>query len=155
MTRRPMTRRLVVSALPGEVRAALLVDGCLEDLAIERADRPSLLGNLYHGRVTKVDKALAAAFVEIGEDRPGFLPLSEAPRRGLSEGDALPVRVLREAGGGKGVRLSGRIKDPPDWLEAKLTMGARRPCDDGLVVHGGRTGDESEDHPVSSERDRS
>ncbi len=114
-----MSRRLLVSTLPGETRAALVVDGRLEDLAIERADRPSRLGSLYHGRVTKVDKSLDGAFVQIGTARPGFLPLSEAPK-GLSEGDALAVRLLREGEGGKGPRLSGRIKHPPPWLESRL-----------------------------------
>ncbi len=114
-----MSRRLLVSALPGETRAALLVDDRLEDLAIERADRPSRLGSLYHGRVTKVEKSLDGAFVEIGTARPGFLPLSEAPK-GLSEGDALAVRVLRDGEDGKGPRLSGRIKHPPAWLERRL-----------------------------------
>jgi Ribonuclease G/E len=112
-----VSRRLVISALPGETRAAWLEDGRLADLVVRRADRPSHLGDLYHGRVAKVDKALDAAFVELGLARPGLLPLSEAPGRRLSEGDAVIVRVLREAAGGKGVRLSARIKDPPPNLE--------------------------------------
>jgi Ribonuclease G/E len=122
-----MSRRLVISALPGETRAAWLEDGRLTDLVVRRADRPSHLGDLYHGRVAKVDKALDAAFVELGLARPGLLPLSEAPGRRLSEGDAVIVRVLREAAGGKGVRLSARIKDPPPDLEQRA-RGARPPA---------------------------
>ena len=118
-----MIRRLAISALPGETRAAWLVDGMVTDLVIDRADHPSCLGNLYHGRVAKVDKALDAAFVEIGEARPGLLPLSEGPGRKLSEGDFLAVRVLREAAPGKGLRLTARLHNPPaqlaDWLRAK------------------------------------
>ena len=86
---------------------------------VRRADRPSHLGDLYHGRVAKVDKALDAAFVELGLARPGLLPLSEGPGRRLSEGDAVVVRVLREAAGGKGLRLSARIIDPPLDLEQR------------------------------------
>jgi Ribonuclease G/E len=127
-----MTRRLVISALPGETRAAWLEDGRLVELVVRRADRPSHLGDLYHGRVAKVDKALDAAFVELGLARPGLLPLSEAPGRRLSEGDAVIVRVLREAAGGKGVRLSARIKDPPPNLEQKA-RDARPPA---LLVRG-------------------
>ena len=122
-----MTRRLVISALPGETRAAWLEDGRLADIAIRRADRPSHLGDLYHGRVAKVDKALDAAFVELGLARPGLLPLSEGPGRRLTEGDAVIVRVLREAAGGKGLRLSARIKDPPPDLEERA-RGARPPA---------------------------
>ena len=114
-----MSRRLVISALPGETRAALLEDGRLAEITIRRDDRPSHLGSLYHGRVAKVDKALDAAFVELGLERHGLLPLSEAPGRRLSEGDAVVVRVLREAAGGKGLRLSARIIDPPPDLEQR------------------------------------
>ena len=60
-----MSRRLVISALPGETRAALIEDGRLAEITIRRADRPSHLGSLYHGRVAKVDKSLDAAFVEL------------------------------------------------------------------------------------------
>ncbi len=112
-----MSRRLVISALPGETRAAWLEDGRLVDLVVRRADRPSRLGNLYHGRVAKVDKGLDAAFVELGLARPGLLPLSEGPGRRLSEGDAVVVRVLREAAGGKGLRLTARILGPPPGLD--------------------------------------
>lgn len=114
-----MSRRLVISALPGETRAALLEDGRLAEITIRRADRPSHLGSLYHGRVAKVEKALDAAFVELGLERQGLLPLSEAPGRRLTEGDAVVVRVLREAAGGKGLRLSARIIDPPPDLEQR------------------------------------
>jgi Ribonuclease G/E len=120
-------RRLVISALPGETRAAWLEDGRLVDLVVRRADRPSHLGNLYHGRVAKVDKALDAAFVELGLERAGFLPLGEGPGRRLAEGDAVVVRVLREAAGGKGLRLSARIKDPPPDLERRA-RSARPPA---------------------------
>ena len=89
-----MIKRLLISALTGETRAAWLEDDRLVDLVIQRADRPSRLGNLYHGRVTKVDKRLDAAFVEIGLSRAGLLPLSEA-ERGLSEGEAVIVKSRR------------------------------------------------------------
>jgi Ribonuclease G/E len=115
-------RRLVISALPGESRAAWLEDGRLVDLVVRRADRPSHLGSLYHGRV-----ALDAAFVELGLARPGLLPLSEGPGRRLTEGDPVVVRVLREAAGGKGLRLSARIKDPPPDLDRRA-RGARPPA---------------------------
>ncbi len=119
-----MTSRLVISALPGETRAAWLEDDALVDFVIQRADRPSQLGDIHHGRVAKVDKGLDAAFVEIGRDRPGLLPLSEAPGRRLSEGDAVVVKVLREAAPGKGPRLSGRIIDAPPGLDE---MAGRAP----------------------------
>ncbi len=105
-----MNRRLLVSALPGATRAAWLEDGQLCDLAILRDDKPWLSGNVYLGRVTARDKGLAAAFVDIGLVRPGFLPLAEAPK-GLSEGDAVSVRVVREPSQDKGARLTGQRLD--------------------------------------------
>ena len=112
--------------MPGETRAAWLHDGRLNDLVIRRDARPELLGSLYLGRITKVDKGLEAAFVDIGLAEPGFLPAKEASSGLLQEGVAVTVKVLREPGGGKGARLTARIKDPPAGLEA-LARGRKPP----------------------------
>ena len=101
-----MSRRLVISAQPGETRIAWLDHGKLSDLMVLRDDRPWLVDNLYLGRVTARDPGLAAAFVDIGRERPGLLPLDEAPK-GLSEGDTVAVRVTRAPQAEKGVRLTG------------------------------------------------
>ncbi len=101
-----MSRRLLISAQPGETRAAWLDDGKLSEVMVLRDDRPWLVDNLYLGRVTARDPGLAAAFVDIGRERPGLLPLDEAPK-GLSEGDAVAVRVTRAPRSEKGVRLTG------------------------------------------------
>jgi Ribonuclease G/E len=85
---------------------AWLDDGKLADLMVLRDDRPWLVDNLYLGRVTGRDPGLAAAFVDIGRERPGLLPLDEAPK-GLAEGDAVAVRVTRAPQAEKGVRLTG------------------------------------------------
>lgn len=128
-----MTTRLVISALPGEIRAAALVEGQLRDLIIERADRPNRLGDLYLGRVTKVDRAQEAAFVEIGLAQAGYLPLSEGPGRRLSEGDPIVVRVLRESAGGKGLRVTARLQNPPKDLDERI-KGRKPPV---LLMPGG------------------
>lgn len=112
-----MSDQLFISALPGEVRAAWLADGLLHDLVILRDDRPSLADNIYLGRVVTLQPKLAAAFVDIGAERPGFLPLDEAPK-GLSEGDSLILRVARDATAEKGVRLTARFGDLPRALVA-------------------------------------
>lgn len=111
--------RLLVSAQPGELRAAWIDDGRLVDLLIQRDDQPSLLGDLWLGRVAAVDRGLGAAFVELGLARPGLLPLAEAPGRKLAEGAAVVVRVLRDPAPDKGPRLSARLIDPPPDLEAR------------------------------------
>lgn len=114
--------RILISALPGELRAACLVAGGLEELLILRADRPRLLGNIYRGRVLEISTGLDAAFIDVGLTAPGLLPRGEAPGRkqlgrALAEGDAVTVRVVREAGEDKGVRLTARITNPPEGLE--------------------------------------
>ncbi len=88
---------------PGESRLALLADGEVVELVV---DRPELwAGSLFLGRVVAVDRQLDAAFVDIGiGDRPGFLP--GAKRLGLTEGQALPVQVRADAWGGKGPLLA-------------------------------------------------
>lgn len=123
-----MSGRLLISALPGETRAAWLADdGRLEDLVILRADRPQHLGDVYLGRVTRIDRSLEAAFVEIGLERSGFLPLADWPGKGLSEGDAIVVQVTRAPRDDKGAKLSGRIAPRPEGLErlAKAAQGTR------------------------------
>jgi len=119
-----MTEELLIEVVPGQVRAALVADGALVDLVIERGMRPSLVGNVYLGRVQRVLPGMDAAFVEIGIGRAGFLdldgarPPGAAPHDGerigdhLSEGEALLVQVTRDAIGRKGVELDRRIALP-------------------------------------------
>jgi Ribonuclease G/E len=70
----------------------------------ERDGETGPVGAIYLGRVTKLERSLNAAFVEIGLDRPGLLPLKKHDN--LSEGDAFPVLVKRDAREEKGVRLA-------------------------------------------------
>jgi len=88
---------------PGESRFALLTRGRLTELVI---DRPTLhLGSRFLGRVVALNRALNAAFVDLGTGgRPGFLPGAAA--LGLSEGTAVAVTVRAEARAGKGPLLS-------------------------------------------------
>ena len=128
-----MSRRLLISALPGETRAAWLDDGRLTDLLIRRDDRPSVADNLYLGRVRGLDKGLDGAFVDLGLVRPGFLPLAEAPK-GLCEGDALVVRVQREPGEDKGARLTTKLDTPaPDGTQVKAPA-LLRAADDPIAA---------------------
>ena len=112
-----MSRELLINAMPAEVRAALLVDGSLTDLIIERRRRASLVGNIYLGRVRRVMNGMEAAFVDIGLARAGFLGLDENRRSGAAaapvhEGEAILVQVAKDAIGGKGVQLTRRLTLP-------------------------------------------
>jgi Ribonuclease G/E len=69
----------------------------------EREGEGSSIGAIYLGRVVRVERALNAAFVELGLDKPGLLPLKKHDK--ISEGDSIAVVVKREAREDKGVRL--------------------------------------------------
>ncbi len=117
-----MTRIVAISAMPGEVRAAWLDNGRLRGLAIQRDDKPACADNLYLGRVASLDTSLDAAFVDIGQARPGFLPRAEGPR-GMSAGDSLVVRVKREPLEDKGARLTALRTDlPPDLAQTAASV---------------------------------
>jgi ribonuclease G len=102
-----MTSRLLVSVRPWETQIALWSDDRLTEFRIEREGAESLIGNIYLGRVTQVERGLDAAFVDIGESRLGFLPLGEL-ERAPTEGAVALVQVIREAREGKGAKLTAR-----------------------------------------------
>ena len=94
-----MAGELFVSALPGEIRAALLSDETVEELLVLRDGAAPQAGDLFLARVQRFDKGLDGAFVELGLARPGLLPRRELPRdmqdKLPAEGTALAVRRLR------------------------------------------------------------
>ncbi len=98
-----MTTEILYSWGPGENRLALLRDGRLAELVL---DRPHLLaGSVILGRVAEVLPKQGWVFVDIGQDRPGFLQ----GVKGLTQGAALPVLVKADAHGEKGATLSTEI----------------------------------------------
>jgi ribonuclease G len=115
---------LLVDAVPGELRVAVLRDGALTDFLIDRSGQCSMVGGIYLGRVLRVAGTLDAAFVDIGDSRPALLNLADArpwpqvggePKVGrdrigdyVREGDALIVQVIADPLPGKGARLSAR-----------------------------------------------
>ena len=102
-----MARELLISAGPGEWRAALLEEGVPVELYVERGER-SEAGSIHLGRVARLLPALGAALVDIGGDRPAFLPHSEVLPRGkrLHEGERAVVQIRREAQAGKAARVT-------------------------------------------------
>ena len=72
-----MANSLVINCSPHETRAALLEDGQVVELAIERRKDEGILGNVYKGRVTRVLPGMQAAFVDIGLERAAFLYVAD------------------------------------------------------------------------------
>lgn len=100
--------RIYVGVGPGETRVALCDGDRLVDLLIERDGEAGYSGDIHLGRVMTVAAGLGAAFVDIGLDRPGFLPLAAAGPA-VSEGDPVVVQVAQEAIGDKGAKLTREV----------------------------------------------
>jgi ribonuclease G len=105
-----LSAELLIAAGPGEWRAALLEDGVPVELFVERGDWNEA-GSIHLGRVRSLLPALGATLVDIGGDRPAFLPAREVFPRGrrLDEGERVIAQILREAQGGKAARLTTAV----------------------------------------------
>jgi len=99
-----MTQEMLIETVGDETRIVVLRDGEPFDLFIERGARKSLVGNIYLGRVETVSKGIGAAFVDIGENKAGFLPLRMD--RVPAEGEAVRVQVTRDGYREKGPQLT-------------------------------------------------
>jgi ribonuclease G len=124
-----MAEEFLVNVTPQETRVAVIENGVLQELAIERTRSRGLVGNIYLGTVCRVLPGMGAAFLEIGLDRTAFLHVSDivAARRGddeaeakieqaVREGDHLLVQVTKDPLGSKGARLTTHISVPSRYL---------------------------------------
>ncbi|MDP7523713.1 MAG: Rne/Rng family ribonuclease [Arenicellales bacterium] len=118
-------KRMLFNATHAEELRVAIVDGQkLIDLDIESALHSQRKGNIYQGRVTRVEPSLEAAFVDYGAERQGFLPLKEISRSDfrnfspatpmaqvrikdvIEEGQELLVQVEKDERGTKGAALT-------------------------------------------------
>src|SRR5438128_2291187 len=103
-----MKKEMLINVLqPEECRIAIVEDGVLEELYVERTSHESYVGNIYKGRIVNIEPSIQAAFVDFGVGRNGFLHVSDvepAYYRHLEPG-------RRDEGGGRrgnGGRDGGR-----------------------------------------------
>src|SRR5476649_1872140 len=76
--RKPMKKEMLINCLqPEEIRIAIIENGILEELYVERASHESYVGNIYKGRVVNIEPSIQAAFVDFGVGRNGFLHVSD------------------------------------------------------------------------------
>lgn len=117
-----MSGDLQIVVLPGETRAFLWRDGRLEGFALLRDDLGLAPGDRVAGRVLRLDRRLQGAFVALPEGPDGLLPLNAVP--GLSEGQALALRVVRAAAETKGPLLAPLAEPlPPGPVPRLLARG--------------------------------
>ena len=113
-------RELLVSVDVSEQRVAVLEDGRVAEVYLERPERRSIAGNIYLGTVDNVLPGMEAAFVEIGLEKNGFLYVDEIVRPEL-EGHRHGKRIQDLLSRGEQVLVQA-VKDPMKSKGARLTM---------------------------------
>ena len=131
MTVESAKEEILINVTPNEVRAALLENGVVQEVHVERAARRGVISNIYKGRVTRVLPGMQAAFIELGLQRTAFLHVSDIVRKAngddtaaeeanirelVKEGDELLVQVVKDPIGNKGARLTTFITLPSRHL---------------------------------------
>src|SRR5207342_3098704 len=114
---------ILINVTPQETRGAMLVQGVVQELHVERASARGLVGTIYLGSIARVLPGMQSAFIEIGLERAAFLHIAdiwEHRQNGhggeqkpiekiLHEGQSLLVQVIKDPIGTKGARLSTQI----------------------------------------------
>jgi len=127
-----MSTEILVNASTHEARAAVVENGVLQEVFLERTGRRGLISNIYKGRVSRVLPGMQAAFIEIGMERTAFLHASDIvdprPETGIepprtdnirslvAEGNEILVQVVKDPLGTKGARLTTFITLPSRYL---------------------------------------
>ena len=125
-----MQEEILINWSPQETRVALVENGVLQELHVERTLERGLMGNVYLGKVARVLPGMQSAFIDIGLDRAAFLHVADVwhpPADGetlsaartaatltpiekqVFEGQSLVVQVIKDPIGTKGARLSTQI----------------------------------------------
>ncbi len=119
-----MAEEIFLNITPDEVRAALIADGVLQEIHIERRARQGLSGHIYKGKVHRVLPGIQAAFIDIGLERAAFLHVSDIQcqtkeadiRDLLQQGQDLLVQIYKDSLGSKGVRATTQFTLPGRYL---------------------------------------
>ena len=121
-----MSDELLINVTPMECRVALVENGTVNELFVERTAKRGLVGNIYKAKVVRVLPGMQAAFVDIGLSRTAFLHINDMiwPRSQptpnvfelLQPGQILTVQVMKDMLGTKGARLSTDLSIPSRYL---------------------------------------
>ena len=104
-----MKKEMLINVLqPEECRIAIVEDGVLEELYVERTSHESYVGNIYKGRIVNIEPSIQAAFVDFGVGRNGFLHVSDVERSGMDS--------LRE-----GQKISFEVREDPRTRKSSAT----------------------------------
>jgi len=120
---------ILINVTPRETRVAVVENGRLQELHLERTLSRGIVGNIFKGKVVRVLPGMQAAFVDIGLDKNGFLhaadiarndpafagrPMRDVPpiQELVHEGKSVYVQVLKDPIGSKGARLTMELSMP-------------------------------------------
>jgi ribonuclease G len=119
-----MSEEILINVTPPETRVAIVENGVIQEIIIERTRQLGLVGNIYKGVVCRVLPGMQAVFIEIGLERAAFLHLSDLSNRELenkeseniehylTENQEVIVQVTKDPIGSKGARLTTEISIP-------------------------------------------
>lgn len=122
-----MSEEILINVTPPETRVALVENGTLQEVLLERRHRRVLVGNIYKGLILRTLPGMQAAFVDIGLERAAFLHASDIHIKDNSnqtneiealvrEGDSILVQVVKDPLGTKGARLTTNFSFPSRYL---------------------------------------
>jgi ribonuclease E len=108
-----MKKEMIINvSQPEECRVAIVEDGVLEELYVERASQDNLAGNIYLGKVVNLEPSIQAAFVDFGVGQNGFLHISDVESQYFRQGGYDPDKPI-PSGKGKGKEPKGRQRRQP------------------------------------------
>ena len=115
-------KSILVTVVPEETKLAILEDGKLSSIEVERATHSHLVGNIYKGQVQNVLPGMQAAFVDIGTGKNAFMYIGDGLPADVKQtlpkpqkihiGQQLPVQIIKDATGSKGPRATTHITLP-------------------------------------------
>lgn len=105
---------LINVAQPEECRIAIVEDGLLEELYVERSSQDNYVGNIYKGRIVNLEPSIQAAFVDFGVGRNGFLHISDVESQYFRQGGYDPSKLIQPGEGPPSLDDDG---DDEDWTE--------------------------------------
>lgn len=122
-----MSEEILVNVTPPETRVAVLENGVVQEIIIERTQHRGLVGNIYKGKVCRVLPGMQAAFIDIGLDRAAFLHATDIINGNgdeqtgsiselVREGGEIVVQVVKDPLGSKGARLITNLSIPSRHL---------------------------------------
>lgn len=118
-----MHRKLLINETPHESRVALLEDGEIVELFIERDDESDIAGNIYKGRVQRVLPGIQAAFIDIGLQQAAFIYVDDVLGERIEELEQLLIQEEED--------------DPPGGiLETSAQPDVQRPPIEDLLIEG-------------------